>query len=90
MILENPEKYDGFVSEEYEIIESGRDYRDTYTIVEKWQYRINIDSILSIDKRYYHGCDGIIQDEHSEWDTAWNITDIREIVNILYEIENEL
>ena len=89
-VLENPEKYNGFTSELYTKSDSGRDYRDKWTSTTKWQYRININSNLSVDYRYYHYCDGFEQDKHWEWDNAWHITETRRIIKILKEIENEL
>ena len=89
-ILENPEKYNGFTSELYTETDSGRDYRDTWTSETNKQYRILIDSTLRIAYRYRHCCDGYNQDQHWAWENAWIITDAREIVNILKEIESEL
>lgn len=90
MILENPGRYNGFISEVQAEYNSGRDYRDRWDSTTKTQYRINIDTSLSIDVRYYHGCDGYIQDEHWDWGNAWHITDVRRILEILQEIECEL
>lgn len=90
MILNNPAKFDGFKSELYVKHDSGRDYRDTWTSITKWQYRINIGRQLSIDKIHYHECDGYVQDKNWDWDNAWHITNTREIINILKEIEPEL
>ena len=89
-VLENPSRYDGFISELHTENASGRDYRDTWDSTTEWQYRININSELSIDKRYRHSCDGYTQDEHWAWPNAWHITDLRRIIEILTEIEYEL
>lgn len=89
-VLANPEKYNGFTSKLYTKSNSGRDYRDTWTSITKWQYRINIDTTISIDQRYYHCADGFEQDAHWNWGNAWTITDIRRIIQILKEIESEL
>ena len=89
-VLENPEEYDGFESNIYSEERSGRDYRDDWDATSYWQYRINIDSTLSIDERYKNVCDGVIQDARWDWDNAWHVTDTREMVNILKEIESEL
>lgn len=89
-VLEDPMRYDGFESEVYEEENSGRDYRDTWDSITKTQYRINIDTSLSIDKRYYHACDGYVQDDHWDWSNAWHITDTRRIIEILQEMESEL
>ena len=90
LVLENPERYDGFTSELYTENRSGRDYRDTWDSTTKWQYRINIGSTLTIDERYRHSCDGYVQDEHWDWSNAWHITDTRKIIKILQEIQPEL
>ena len=89
-VLRNPEQYDGFISELYIEKDSGKDYRGRWDSTTKWQYRINIDSTLSIDKRWWHECDGYTQDKHWDWYNAWHITNIREIITILREIELEL
>ena len=89
-ILEDPERYDGFTSELYTDETSGKDYRGRWDSVSNWQYRINIDTELSIDKRCKHECDGYVQDDHWDWDNAWHITDVREMLEILQEIEYEL
>ena len=52
-ILQDSAKYNGFISEMYTEKRSGRDYRDTWDST-NWQYRINIDDTLSIDKRWRH------------------------------------
>lgn len=91
MVLENPRRYDGFVSKLYEKRVPGKDYRGRWASIENWQYRINIDSALSIDKRYrYEVDDGFLQDEHWEWYNAIHITGTRDIIKILEEIECEL
>ena len=89
-VLENPARYDGFTSQEYQKSNSGRDYRGEWDSTTKWQYRIRIGSTLSIDERYYHSCDGYVQDEHWTWGNAWHITDTRRILEVLREISNEL
>lgn len=89
-ILEDPERYNGFTSKLYTETDSGRDYRDTWTSVTNWQYRILIDPSLRIAHRYRHCCDGYNQEKYWAWKDAWIITDARKIVNILKEIESEL
>jgi len=89
-VLENVARYDGFISGLYEENNSGKDYRGRWDSTTNWQYRINIDSTLSIDKRYRHSCDGYIQDSHWNWYNAYHVTDTREIIKILQEIELEL
>ena len=89
-VLEDPDRYDGFTSELYTENKHGRDYRDTWDSTSNWQYRINIDSELSIDKRYRHSCDGYDQDKHWDWDNAWHITETRMIIRVLQEIKHEL
>lgn len=90
MILEEPKKYNGFTSKLYTKSDSGRDYRDTWTSITQWQYRIVIDSVLRIEERYMHSCDGYDQDAHWTWENAFRITDVRKIANILREISSEL
>lgn len=90
MVLENPGKYDGFTSELYTEHGSGKNVNGRWDSATKWQYRINIDSTLSIDSRYRHSADGYVQDDHWEWENAWHVTDIRRIIEILREIESEL
>ncbi len=89
-VLESPGRYNGFESRLYQEENSGRDYRDTWNSLTEWQYRIFLDSCLRIKKRYRHSCDGDVQDEHWTWADAWEITDTREIIRILQEIESEL
>ena len=89
-VLEDPGRYDGFTSEERSEENSGRDYRGRWESSSTWQYRINVDSELSIDKRFKHECDGYDQDEHWDWSNAWHITDVREMLEMLQEIEDEL
>ena len=89
-VLENPARYDGFISQLYTDENSGKDYRGRWDSTTKWQYRINIGSSLSIDKRYYHACDGYVQDGHWEWPNAWHITETRRILEVLREIAHEL
>ena len=91
MILENPSRYDGFTSKVYVEEDSGRDYRDTWSTCTKDQYRINIDSSLSIDHRHRHQCDdGFDNNAHWDWNNAWHVTDTRQIIEILKKIETEL
>lgn len=90
MILENPSRYNGFTSKVYKISGSGRDYRDTYSYTTCYQYRIKIDSRLSILERYKNSSDGKIQDDRWEWYNAGSITDIRSILSILQKIQDEL
>ena len=89
-VLENPAKYNGFTSELYTQHDSGKDYRGRWDSTSNWQYRINIASILSIDKRWRHEADGHVQDGCWDWRNAWHITNIREIIKILREIRAEL
>lgn len=91
-VLENPLRYNGFKSDIHLRSEEGRDpYKGRWHSTSEWQYRINIDSTISIDERYRHICDdGYINDDHWTWRNAWHITDTREIVKILQEIEPEL
>ena len=90
-VLENPARYNGFVSGEYKENNRGKDYRGRWESVTKWKYRINIDSALSIDEQYMHAADGYVQDEHwGSWNKAWHITEIRKIIKILHEIKHEL
>ena len=89
-VLENPARYNGFTTQVYTIPGSGKDYRGRWDSTTKKQYRINIDSTLSIDERYYHSCDGYVQDEHWDWDNAWHITDTRRIIEVLREIWRDL
>lgn len=70
MVLENSARYDGFTSELYETRDEGKDFRGRWDSTTNWQYRINIDSTLSIDKPFKHECDGCIQDEHWDWYNA--------------------
>ena len=90
LILEQPSKYDGFTSELRRDSHEGRDYRDTWRSLDEEQYRINIDSELSLDVRYRHCCDGYDQEEHWDWPNAWHITDIRTILEYLWKMEDEL
>lgn len=89
-VIENPSRYNGFESRLFQESNSGRDYRDTWDSLTEWQYRILIDSRLRIKKRYRHSCDGYVQDDHWSWSSACEITDTREIIKILQEIESEL
>ena len=90
-VLENPAEYDGFESKEYREDREGKDYRGRWDSVTKRKYRINIDSSLSIDEQYMYAADGYIQDEHwGSWSKAWHITETRECIRILKEIEHEL
>ena len=90
LVLDNPSRYDGFESSIHKETNSGRDYRDTWDSLSEWQYRINIGSVLSIDKRWRHSCDGYVQNAHWSWQTAEHITKLRYIIRILQEIQNEL
>lgn len=90
LVLERPDEYNGFISEVHKDTGSGRDYRDTWNSVTEHQYRININSTLSIDHRYRHVCDGHVQDKYWDWGNAWHVTDTRDIITILKEIEQEL
>lgn len=89
-ILENPKKYSGFVSKLYEEKVEDRDYRGSWTLTTNWQYRIDIDDVLSIVKRYRRKCDGLVLESYWDWENAQRITDIRDILTILKEIESEL
>ena len=89
-VLGDPSRYDGFISEMKESVVEDRDYRDTWVSKHQWQYRINIDSQLSIDVRSKHSCDGIVQDQYWDWAHASHVTDLRRILEILKEIEPEL
>jgi hypothetical protein len=89
-VLENPARYNGFTTQVYTIPGSGKDYRGRWDSTTKKQYRINIDSTLSIDERYYHSCDGYVQDEHWDWDNACHITDTRRIIEVLRDIWRDL
>ena len=90
LILENPSRYDGFTSKVYKLSGPGRDYRDTYSYTTCYQYRIMIDSKLSILVRYKNSSDGIIQDDRWEWSRAGRVTDIRDVLRILQKIQDEL
>ncbi len=90
MVLENPVKYDGFESSILIDPREGKDYRGRWDAASYWQYRINIGDELSIDQRYKNESDGVIQDRHWSWESAYHITDTREMVNILKELELEL
>lgn len=91
MVLENASRYDGFTSSIYTETDSGRDYRDTWTTATYTQYRINIDSMLSIDQRYRHTCsDGYDNDRHWEWYNAYHFTEIRDILRCLEAMRAEL
>ena len=90
MVLEDPIKYDGFESSIFMESREGKDYRGRWEASSYRQYRINVDSSLSIDERYKNESDGVIQDGHWNWNTAYHITDTREMVNILKELELEL
>ena len=91
MILENPDRYNGFTSNLHSESDSGKDYKGRWSTCTKWQYRIYINSVLSIDERYYHYCDDGFEDKrHWEWEDAWHITDTRRILEILKEIRSEL
>ena len=91
-ILENPDEYDGFESRVFEQTFEDRDpYHGRCHVTNNWQYRINIDSKLSIDKRYRHACDdGDLDEENWDWDNPIHITSLRSIKKILWEIEDEL
>lgn len=89
MVLENPSKFDGFISKHYVSRDSGRDYRGWWDSTMEWQYRINIDSRLSIDEQCRHEADGYVHG-YWGWENAHNITNIRQILKILFEIESEL
>lgn len=89
-VLENPTRYNGFTSGVYTQHDSGKDYRGRWDSTSNWQYRININSTLSIDKRSRHEADGYVQAGHWDWRNAWHITKTREIIKILQEIEPEL
>ena len=89
-VLEEPGKYNGFTSQLYREEKEGKDYRGRWDSTTEWQYRILIGSSLTIDQRYRHSCEGIVQDEHWEWRNAWHITETRRILQILQEIRHEL
>ncbi len=89
-ILEDPSYYDGYETDVYEERDSGRTYNDTWNSITRHQYRICIDDELSIYERYFHSADGYDQDAHWDWDNAWHITKIRDILEILFEIEDDL
>ena len=74
----------------YEKRVPGKDYRGRWDATDNWQYRINVDSALSIDKREKRNVDGDINVSHWDWSNAWHITDTREIIKVLREIEKEL
>ncbi len=90
MVLENPVKYDGFESSIFIEHREGKDYRGRWDAASYRQYRINIDDELSIDERYKNESDGVIQDRHWNCESAYHITDTREMVNILKVLELEL
>lgn len=89
-VLENPQKYNGFTSALYTERDLGKDHRGRWSSTTNKQYRVNVDSNLSIDERWRHECDGYEQNEHWDWNNAWHITEIRRIANILMGIANEL
>ncbi len=89
-VLEDPNHYDEYETPVYYKRDSGRDYRDTWVTEDEWQYRINIGATLSIDKRFRRKVDGDILDRNWSWATAWHITDIRSILDILREIQSDL
>ena len=91
MVLENPDKYNGFTSQMYSESDEGKDYRGEWSNYSQWQYRINIDDTFSIDKIEMLSCDdGYRRDDHWDWSNPWHITNIKRIVEILNEIRSEL
>ncbi len=84
MILEDPHRYDGFVSRVYEEEESSRDYRDTWHRRSTNQYTIYTMPNLRIDQYSTNSCDGYVSE------TTYHITELREIIKILRLIEDEL
>ena len=83
-VLENPEYYDGYTSELFSETETGRDFNGRYSTTSERQYRINIDSELSIDCRCRFECDdGYERNNNWDWDNAIHITDAREIASII-------
>ena len=89
-ILENPRYYDGFTSPVYGDSYGGKDHNGRWSTSEKTQYRINIDSELSIDKRHLLICDDGYESGSWDWNDAYRFTDLRDIVQILQEIEDDL
>ena len=90
-VLENPEKYDGFTSQLYTDSNSGKDYRGRWESTTQWQYRIHINSRLTIDKRYRHSSDdGYVDERFWSWSNPGHITRTRDIIRILQEMEPEL
>lgn len=86
-VLENPELYDGYVSQVYTEDNSGKDYNGRWESSSSHQYRINIDSDLSLDYRYKHECDdGYLND--TQWNNPRHITEIREIIKMLRKIND--
>jgi len=89
-VLENPGYYDGFESPVYRNSGEGRTYDGRWSNSEKKQYRINIDSMLSIDMRHYFVCDDGYERGSWDWGDAYRITDLRGIVEALQIMEDDL
>ena len=86
-VLEDPSYYDGYTSDIFTETDSGKDYNGRWRTVTQYQYRINIDSMLSIDCRSKFECDdGYERTGHWDWDNAYHITNAREIAGILNKI----
>ena len=89
-VLESPGYYDGFESPVYGDSRDHKDHNGRSRSSEKTQYRINIDDEMSIDKRHYLVCDDGYENGSWDWDDAYTYTDLRDIVEILQEMEDDL
>lgn len=86
-VLVDPSYYDGFTSEVFTEVDEGKDFNGRWRTVTQCQYRINIDSGLSIDCRSKLECDdGYERTSTWDWDNAYHTTDAREIACILNKI----
>ena len=85
-VLENPSKYDGFMSKIFTRPNSGRDFRDTWNSLTEWQYRIITSPKFVIYRRQRHSCDGFVQDKYWDWENAGKIEDLKGIVKALKEM----
>ena len=85
-ILSNPEKYNGFESREIIQKVHWRDFRDTYVTETRDQYRVVVDKVLKVLHRTYEATDGEVFIDNWDWARAIEITNLRQIIGILYKI----
>ncbi|MBP5270562.1 MAG: hypothetical protein ILO42_06365, partial [Clostridia bacterium] len=82
-----PGKYDGFESREIIRKIPWRDFRDTYLTETRDQYRLAFgDGILKILHRAYEATDGEVFIDRWDWSQALEITNLRQIIDILKKI----